>query len=92
MIVTASFGHILPKRILELFLPSRRLNVHPSLLPQYRGAAPLQHTIMYGLKDTGVSVVEMLERSNGIDAGALWGQERVVSCALMPPFDGLTNM
>ncbi|KAI0732728.1 Formyltransferase [Fomitopsis betulina] len=77
VIITASFGHILPKRILELFLPSRRLNVHPSLLPEYRGAAPIQHTIMDGLKDTGVSVVEMLERSKGIDAGALWGQERV---------------
>ncbi|EPS95268.1 hypothetical protein FOMPIDRAFT_1038584 [Fomitopsis schrenkii] len=77
VIITASFGHILPKRILELFLPSRRLNVHPSLLPEYRGAAPIQHTIMDGLKETGVSVVEMLERSKGIDAGALWGQKRV---------------
>lgn len=92
VIITASFGHILPKRILELFLPSRRLNVHPSLLPEYRGAAPIQHTIMDGLKDTGVSVVEMLERSKGIDAGALWGQERVVSLDVMRRLYGLTSV
>ncbi|KZT71902.1 Formyltransferase [Daedalea quercina L-15889] len=77
IIITASFGRILPKSILDLFLPGRRLNVHPSLLPVYRGAAPIQHAIKDGLQETGVCVIDMLERSKGIDAGAIWGEQRV---------------
>ncbi|KAH9946879.1 Formyltransferase [Amylocystis lapponica] len=48
LLVTASFGRILPTSLLELFLPARRLNIHPSLLPAYRGAAPIQHTLLDG--------------------------------------------
>ncbi|KAH9833243.1 Formyltransferase [Rhodofomes roseus] len=77
IIVTASFGRILPNSVLDLFLPNRRLNVHPSLLPAYRGAAPIQHVILDGQKETGVCIVEMMERAKGLDAGAIWGQEQV---------------
>lgn len=61
-----------------MFQLSRRLNVHPSLLPAYRGAAPIQHTIIDGQNETGVCVIEMMERKKGIDAGAIWGRTRVV--------------
>ncbi|KAH9848372.1 Formyltransferase [Lenzites betulinus] len=71
LLVTASFGRILPNSLLDLFLPSRRLNVHPSLLPAYRGAAPIQHAIIDGQEETGVSVIEMTERKKGIDSGAI---------------------
>ncbi|KAH9933745.1 formyl transferase [Fomitopsis serialis] len=77
IIITASFGRILPNSVLNLFLPNRRLNVHPSLLPAYRGAAPIQHVLLDEQKETGVCVIEMMERVKGIDAGAIWGQERV---------------
>jgi len=60
VLVTASFGRILTKRHLSNFLPSRRLNVHPSLLPRYRGPAPIQHAIMNGDTETGVCILEML--------------------------------
>ncbi|EPQ52095.1 Formyltransferase [Gloeophyllum trabeum ATCC 11539] len=77
LIVTASFGRILPKSLLGLFCPSRRLNVHPSLLPLYRGAAPIQHTLMDGRRETGVCVIEMMEKSKGIDAGEIWGRREM---------------
>ncbi|KAJ3742607.1 formyl transferase [Lentinula detonsa] len=73
VIITASFGRILPFRMLKLFAPERRLNVHPSLLPAYRGAAPIQHAIMNAERETGVCVTKMLKRSEGIDAGPIWG-------------------
>ncbi|KZT01238.1 Formyltransferase [Laetiporus sulphureus 93-53] len=77
VLITASFGRILPASMLKLFLPSRRLNVHPSLLPAYRGAAPIQHTLLGGQKETGVCVIEMMERKKGVDAGAIWAQSRM---------------
>ncbi|THH18728.1 hypothetical protein EW146_g2310 [Bondarzewia mesenterica] len=77
LLVTASFGRILPRSLLQLFHPSRRLNVHPSLLPKYRGPAPIQHAILNGEKETGVCVIEMLERAKGIDTGDIWGLKSV---------------
>ena len=65
--------------MLDAFQPAHRLNVHPSLLPAYRGPAPIQHSVMNGDKETGVCVIQMLKKSEGIDAGALWGCRRVVS-------------
>ncbi|KAF8830578.1 hypothetical protein HHX47_DHR2001086 [Lentinula edodes] len=75
VIITASFGRILPLKMLKLFASDRRLNVHPSLLPTYRGAAPIQHAIMNDEKETGVCIVNMLKRSEGIDAGPIWGTQ-----------------
>ncbi|KAI0739117.1 Formyltransferase [Daedaleopsis nitida] len=77
LLVTASFGRILPNRLLNHFLPSRRLNIHPSLLPMYRGAAPIQHALMDGQQETGVCVIEMTEWKKGIDSGAIWATERM---------------
>ncbi|KDQ58671.1 hypothetical protein JAAARDRAFT_128748 [Jaapia argillacea MUCL 33604] len=75
LLLTASFGRILSNALLHNFLPSRRLNVHPSLLPLYRGAAPIQHALLDGRADTGVCVIEMMERKKGIDAGEIWGMK-----------------
>ncbi|KAF8155779.1 formyl transferase [Crassisporium funariophilum] len=73
LLITASFGRILTAAQLDLFPPIRRLNVHPSLLPSYRGPAPIQHTLINGEKESGVCVIQMLKKSQGIDAGAIWG-------------------
>ena len=65
VIVTAAFGQIVPKTILDM--PKYGcLNVHASLLPAYRGAAPIQHAILDGCKTTGVSIMRMDE---GLDTG-----------------------
>lgn len=73
LLLTASFGHIIPNPFLDLFPASNRLNVHPSLLPRYRGAAPIQWTIANGEEQTGVSVQRLVRRDQGIDAGHLLG-------------------
>ena len=78
VVVTASFGRILSPSLLESFSPGRRLNVHPSLLPAYRGSAPIQHTLMNGEKETGVCVIDMLRFKEGIDTGSIWACSRVV--------------
>ena len=80
LLVTASFGRILRKGQLELFSPGRRLNVHPSLLPHYRGPAPIQHALLNGERETGVCVIEMLKMKAGpVDSGDIWGSDRTVS-------------
>lgn len=63
-IVTA-YGLLLPKPILDAY-PLGCLNVHPSLLPRWRGAAPLQRTIMAGDKETAIVIMQMNE---GLDTG-----------------------
>jgi methionyl-tRNA formyltransferase len=78
LLITASFGRILPDSFLELFPPKQRLNIHPSILPAYRGAAPIQHAIMNGERMTGVCVVGMLAKAKGIDAGRIWASQYTV--------------
>ena len=65
MIVVVAFGQILPKAILEL-TPYGCVNVHASLLPKYRGAAPIQWAIIDGEDVTGVTTMQMDE---GLDTG-----------------------
>ncbi|CAE6521868.1 unnamed protein product [Rhizoctonia solani] len=74
VLVTASFGRRIPSSCLGLFHRGRKLNVHPSLLPKYRGAAPIQHALLDGADTTGVSVIEM-EDGKGFDFGDIWAQE-----------------
>jgi methionyl-tRNA formyltransferase len=65
LIVVAAYGKILPKTVLSL-PPYGCINVHASLLPKYRGAAPIQWAILKGEKITGVTIMQMNER---MDAG-----------------------
>jgi methionyl-tRNA formyltransferase len=68
---------MIPSSLLDKFLPLNALNVHPSLLPRYRGASPIQYTIMNGDPEMGVSVQEL---SKGrFDHGRLLGQRTFVS-------------
>lgn len=65
LIVTAAYGQILPKAVLDL--PRYGcLNVHGSLLPKYRGGAPIQRSIINGERETGVTLMYMAE---GLDTG-----------------------
>jgi methionyl-tRNA formyltransferase len=65
LIVVAAYGRILPKSLLEL-APLGSINVHGSLLPRYRGAAPVQWSVINGEKETGVTIIQMDE---GMDSG-----------------------
>ncbi|GAA6063671.1 hypothetical protein JCM10212_000407 [Sporobolomyces blumeae] len=51
ILLTASFGHLIPTSVLDRFAPLHALNLHPSLLPRYRGAAPIQWGIVHGEAD-----------------------------------------
>ncbi|KAK0494647.1 formyl transferase [Armillaria luteobubalina] len=91
LLITASFGRIISSRFLDHFAPTRRLNVHPSLLPRLRGPAPIQHAILNGESETGVSIINMLKMQEGIDAGDVWGS---VKLAIAPntTYSGLQDM
>lgn len=65
IMVVVAFGQILPKAILEM-CPYGCVNVHASLLPKYRGAAPIQWSIIDGEEVTGVTTMQMNE---GLDTG-----------------------
>jgi methionyl-tRNA formyltransferase len=71
--VVVAYGLIMPKQILELF-PLGCFNLHASLLPRWRGAAPIQRAIMAGDRETGVAVMKMEE---GLDSGPVAMEQRV---------------
>jgi len=73
IIVVVAYGRILPKSILEL-APAGCVNVHYSLLPKYRGAAPAAWTIINGEAQAGVSTMKLVEK---MDAGAIYLQEAI---------------
>lgn len=72
LIAVVAFGKILPKAVLD-FPKYGCLNLHVSLLPKYRGAAPMQRAIMEGERETGVTVMYMDE---GLDTGDMLAVER----------------
>ena len=61
LIVVAGYGEIIPKQILDIPKYSS-LNIHPSLLPKYRGASPVQFAILDGDEKTGVTIILMTEK------------------------------
>ena len=70
--VLAYFGIILPNDILTLF-PRGIINIHPSLLPNYRGPTPVQTTILHGDSETGVTIIRL---DNQVDHGPIFIQEK----------------
>ena len=79
----AAFAALVPSNILGL-TPGGILNVHPSLLPRWRGAAPIQAALLAGETETGVSIIRLVQ---AMDAGPILLQERV---SISPVDDYLT--
>jgi len=73
IIVVVAYGRILPKTVLEL-PPRGCVNVHYSLLPKYRGAAPAAWTIINGETEGGVTTMQLVEK---MDAGGIYLQEKI---------------
>ncbi|MGN0632798.1 MAG: methionyl-tRNA formyltransferase [Oscillospiraceae bacterium] len=72
-IVVAAYGKLLPKEVLDI--PKYGcVNIHASLLPRYRGAAPIQRAVLNGDKQTGVTIMQMAE---GLDTGDMLLQRSV---------------
>ena len=73
LIVTAAFGQFLPESVLSI--PKiAAINVHASLLPKYRGGAPVHYAIMEGEDKTGVTIMEMIKK---MDAGGIYAQKEI---------------
>lgn len=73
LIVVAAYGRILPGRLIDM-PPLGTINVHASLLPKYRGAAPVQWAIINGEGETGVTIMQMDE---GLDTGSILLAEKI---------------
>ena len=71
--VLVSYGRIIPQRIIDLFTPGI-INLHPSLLPKYRGPSPIESAILNGDKTTGISIMQLSAR---MDAGPVYHQVEV---------------
>ncbi len=71
LFVVVAYGQYIPTRIIQL-APHEAINVHPSLLPKYRGSAPIQWAILNGDKLTGVSIISLAQK---MDAGDILWQE-----------------
>ena len=84
LILTMAYGQIVPQGLLDI--PKMgALNLHGSILPKYRGAAPIQRAIMNGETETGVTLMEMVDK---MDAGRMFG---VVKCDIFPE-DNYTSL
>lgn len=71
--VLASYGAVISEEVLSLF-PLGILNIHPSLLPKYKGPSPIQATILSGEKETGVTVIKLDEQ---VDHGHIVAQAKM---------------
>lgn len=73
LLLTFAYGQLIPDSVLELS-KYKPLNLHGSLLPKYRGAAPIQYALKNGDKQTGISLMEMIHE---MDAGNVYAKEIV---------------
>ncbi len=73
VVIVTAFGQILPQKLLD-FYPQKFINVHASILPRWRGAAPIQRAIMAGDLTTGVSLQVMVKN---LDAGDVIGEAHI---------------
>jgi len=69
--ILAAYAELIPENIIDLF-PKEILNIHPSLLPKYRGASPIQTAILNGDEKTGVTIIKLVEK---LDAGPIVAQK-----------------
>lgn len=71
--ILVAYGKLVPKEIIDIF-PRGIVNIHPSLLPKRRGSTPIENTILYNEKETGVSLMQLVEE---MDDGPVYAQEIV---------------
>lgn len=74
LIVTCAYGQFIPEALLQ-YPKYGSVNVHASLLPKLRGGAPIHKAIIYGEKETGISIMRMVKR---MDAGAVMAQSKLI--------------
>lgn len=75
--VLVAYGRLIPQRVIDIF-PQGIINIHPSLLPRYRGPTPIESVVLNGDKTTGVSIMQL---GAGMDDGPVYTQQEI-------PLDG----
>ena len=80
--VLASFGVLIKNDLLELFEPQGILNIHPSMLPKYRGASPIESAILNGDQNFSVSIMKLVK---AMDAGPVYYQATLTSDIFTTP-------
>lgn len=83
MAILVAYGRIIPQRVIDLF-PKGIVNIHPSLLPKYRGPTPIESAILSGDNETGVSIMQL---TAGMDSGPVYGQEEIPLSGTETKFD-----
>lgn len=73
LILTLAYGQIVPQGLLDI-PPLGCINLHGSLLPKYRGAAPMQYALINGEKETGITLMQMIDK---MDAGLMYAKKSV---------------
>lgn len=73
IIITCAYGQIIPKELIE-YPPFGCINIHASLLPKYRGGAPIHHAILNDEKETGITIMVMDE---GMDSGDILAKQSI---------------
>lgn len=81
--VLVAYGRIIPQRVIDLF-PKGIINVHPSLLPTYRGPTPIESAIANGDTKTGVSIMQL---TAGMDTGPVYSQAMINLTGVETKFD-----
>lgn len=71
--VLVAYGKMVPQDIIDIF-PKGIVNIHPSLLPEYRGSTPIETAILEGCEKTGVSLMKLVK---AMDAGPIWVQKEI---------------
>ncbi|MBQ6313962.1 hypothetical protein IJI29_03910 [Candidatus Saccharibacteria bacterium] len=77
--ILASYGVMVPENVLEAFEPEGILNIHPSLLPAYRGASPIESAILDGALDFSVSIMKL---AKAMDAGPIYYQTTLLGAEI----------
>ena len=67
IMVTAAYGQILSQEVIDI-APHGIINIHGSLLPELRGASPIQYAVLLGLKTTGITILKTVRK---VDAGEI---------------------
>lgn len=81
--ILVAYGRIIPQSIIDIF-PMGIINIHPSLLPKYRGPTPIESAILNGDHETGVSIMQL---SSGMDTGPVYGQVTIPLTGTETKFD-----
>lgn len=71
--ILVAYGKMVPKAVIDIF-PRGIVNIHPSLLPLHRGPTPIESVILQGEKETGVSLMKLIDK---MDAGPVYAQQKI---------------